>query len=152
MRTRQTRSWEDSNVFNPGACSVVEEVMLQESFERISTQILSLYALSKYLATKPELSVSRRVCGVWKHWIQSVLWWWCVCVQWQEERSLGASLMLAGLKQENSVGFSARLLGLALIGVYALVMGELWINWADSFAKWFTDSKHSKHHMLDWSM
>ncbi len=47
-----------------------------------------------------------------------------VNVQWQEERIMGASLMLAGLKQENSVGFSARLLGLALIGVYALVMGE----------------------------
>ncbi len=45
-------------------------------------------------------------------------------VQWQEERIMGASLMLAGLKQENSAGFSARLLGLALIGVYALVMGE----------------------------
>lgn len=74
-----------------GACSVVEEVMLQESFEQISTQILSLHALSKYLATQPELS-------------------------WQEERSIGASLLLAGLKQENSIGFSARLMGLALIG------------------------------------
>ncbi|XP_067270677.1 28S ribosomal protein S27, mitochondrial [Pseudorasbora parva] len=81
-----------------GACSVVQEVMLQESFERTSTQILALNALSKHLETKPQLS-------------------------WQEERIMGASLMLAGLKQENSVGFSARLLGLAFIGKVELSRG-----------------------------
>lgn len=44
-----------------GACSVVEEVMLQESFDLPSTQILSLYALSSYLASKPQLTVSESV-------------------------------------------------------------------------------------------
>lgn len=32
--------------------------MLQEAFDLPSTQILSLYALGNYLATRPELSVS----------------------------------------------------------------------------------------------
>lgn len=31
--------------------------MLQEAFDLPTTQILSLFALSKYLATKPDLSV-----------------------------------------------------------------------------------------------
>lgn len=47
-----------TGVLTAGACSVVEEVMLQESFEKITTQIVCLYALSRYLNTKPELSVS----------------------------------------------------------------------------------------------
>lgn len=35
--------------------------MLQESFDLPSTQILSLYALSSYLASKPQLTVSESV-------------------------------------------------------------------------------------------
>ncbi|XP_064792461.1 LOW QUALITY PROTEIN: small ribosomal subunit protein mS27-like [Oncorhynchus masou masou] len=81
-----------------GACSVVEEVMLQESFDLPSTQILSMYALSSYLATKPELSVS-------------------------EQRSLGAALLICDLKQDNSTGLSAQLLGCALLGKVEMAFG-----------------------------
>ncbi|TRZ03141.1 hypothetical protein DNTS_014535, partial [Danionella cerebrum] len=80
------------------ATSIVEEVMLQEAFELVSTQMLSLSALSKYLATKPELS-------------------------WEEEKTIGTSLFLVGLTQKNTVGFSTRLLGLALIGKVELSRG-----------------------------
>ncbi|XP_034548851.1 28S ribosomal protein S27, mitochondrial [Notolabrus celidotus] len=80
------------------ACSVVEEVMLQEAFDLPSTQILSLYALGSYQATRPQLTVS-------------------------EERALGASLLICGLKQDNTVGLSAQLLGNALLGKLEMSSG-----------------------------
>ncbi|XP_057688981.1 28S ribosomal protein S27, mitochondrial [Corythoichthys intestinalis] len=73
------------------ASFVVEEVMLQEAFDLPSTQILSLYTLASYLATRPKLTVS-------------------------QQRALGASLLICGLKQDNSVGLTAMLLGNALLG------------------------------------
>ncbi|KAL6113994.1 mrps27 [Pungitius sinensis] len=80
------------------ACSVVEEVMLQEAFDRPSTQILSLYAMGRYQATRPQLTVS-------------------------EERALGASLLICGLQQDNTVGLSAQLLGNALLGKVEMLNG-----------------------------
>ncbi|XP_033474628.1 small ribosomal subunit protein mS27 [Epinephelus lanceolatus] len=80
------------------ACSVVEEVMLQEAFNLPSTQILSLYALGSYLATRPQLTVS-------------------------EERALGASLLICGLTQDNTIGLSAQLLGNALLGKMEMLKG-----------------------------
>ncbi|KAM6944885.1 small ribosomal subunit protein mS27 [Lycodopsis pacificus] len=80
------------------ACSVVEEVMLQEAFDRPSTQILSLSALASYRAMRPQLTVS-------------------------EERALGASLLICGLQQDNTVGLSAQLLGNALLGKVEMLEG-----------------------------
>ncbi|MBN3293884.1 RT27 protein, partial [Polypterus senegalus] len=80
------------------AFSVVVEVIFQEAFDLLTTQILSFHILGKYLDTNTDL-------------------------KWDEERNLGAAFLHVGLKHENTIGFSSQLLGYALLGKIELSHG-----------------------------
>lgn len=81
-----------------GAAHVAVEVMLQEAFDWTSTQLLALHALHGFLSGQPDVS-------------------------WQEDRNIGAALLLAGLAQNTTAGYSSQLMGYAKIGKVELTRG-----------------------------
>lgn len=97
--------------------------MLQEAFDLPSTQILSLHALASYRATRPQLAVSEApATATRQHEPSDVrpnerLTVAPRCVQVSGERALGASLLICGLRRDDTAGLGAQLLGNALLGV-----------------------------------
>ncbi|XP_032801748.1 small ribosomal subunit protein mS27 [Petromyzon marinus] len=81
-----------------GAAQVAVEVMLQEAFDWTSTQLLALHALHGFLSGQPDVS-------------------------WQEDRNIGAALLLAGQAQNTTAGYSSQLMGSAKIGKVELMKG-----------------------------